>query len=212
VRIYNFKISTHVVWIVSAVAFKILMLSYVYNTLVDEEHIYHIAHGKLLVQMQKREVLNKQASDVVRSYVATEKMLYDRTIVLHGLLRVGAIKVDAMKEIKSTQDEISGLLAKLSALREAAPQLSSMSPYLYLMATYRRTEQDVLMARFDYNSAVDEYNTVLNEFPTKIISRAFDFKNVEFFVADKDAETAPSVADIRRASLPDRPASKGRIS
>jgi LemA protein len=182
------------------VAVKVAGLAYIYNALVDERHVYHIAHGKLLLQMQKRDVLNRQAADVVRKYVAVEKMLYDRTIVLNGLLRVGAIRVDAMKEIGRTRDEIAGLMASLSALREAAPMLSSMSPYLYLMATYRRTEQDVVEARVQYNWAVDEYNTFLNEFPVRFFSHTLGFRNVEFFVADEDAVDAPLVADLRRTS------------
>lgn len=191
-RIAGREIPSHIVWIVSAVTIKIFILSYTYNRLVDEEHIYHIAHGNLVVQMQKREALNKKTLEAVETYVAVEKRLYDRVIVLSGLLRVGAVT-----EAKRTRDEIAGLAARLSALREASPRLTSTSPYLYLMETYRGTEQDVAAARAEYNGAVDEYNTFLKEFPINFFAKIYRFKIKKFFTADKDAIMAPLVAQRR---------------
>ncbi|MBF0566848.1 MAG: LemA family protein, partial [Nitrospirae bacterium] len=125
-------------------------------------------------------------------YVNMEQRVMDILVTLNGAARVGATNYDNGK-IAQMKDELIQLLARLSLLAEASPNLQAKGPYLYYMNTIHGTEQGVITARLNYNRAVYEYNMFLDLFPYRIFAKMYGFQKVPFFEASKEAHTIPEV-------------------
>jgi LemA protein len=83
----------------------------------------------------------------------------------------------------------------LQRLQEAYPELKSQQGYATLLSQLEGTENRITIARTDYNSAVQAYNTRIRTFPdavgAKVIYGAKPM--VPFQAVTPGAETAPSV-------------------
>src|SRR5208283_1608832 len=131
----------------------IIVMKFVYNKMIDEEHFLLISHGRLEAELQKREDLNRNALEAVNVYVETEEDLINRLITLAGEVKTGANAA----RIMANRGEIERLVNSMDILVMMSPRLKSKGPYLYLMEIFSATENGVLAARLHYNKAVCEY-------------------------------------------------------
>ncbi|MBF0564616.1 MAG: LemA family protein [Nitrospirae bacterium] len=178
--------------VVVAVLTKMTLNVLIYNRFVDEAHFMEIAYGRLATELIKRKTVNTMAADAVTAYVNMERRVMDVLVTLNGAVRAGAGNYDSY-EVSRMQDELRQLLARLSLLAEASPNIKAKGPYLYYMETIYRTEQGVIAARLNYNMAVYEYNMFLDLFPYRIFARLYGFHKVPFFEAGQKAHYVPRV-------------------
>ena len=91
----------------------------------------------------------------------------------------------------------AGVTLSLQRLQEAYPELKSQGNYTTLMSQLEGTENRVTIARADYNTAVQQYNTRIRTFPDAIGAKVFyGAKPMTTFEATTpNADKAPSVAD-----------------
>lgn len=91
----------------------------------------------------------------------------------------------------------AGVTLSLQRLQEAYPELKSQANYTTLMSQLEGTENRVTIARADYNTAVQQYNTRIRTFPDAIGAKVFyGAKPMTTFEATTpNADKAPSVAD-----------------
>ena len=57
------------------------------------------------------------------------------------------------------------------------------------------TENRINVARVDYTTAVQDYNTTRNSFPAVLTAGLLGFKEAAFFEAEPGSRTAPNVGD-----------------
>jgi LemA protein len=88
---------------------------------------------------------------------------------------------------------LSGALRQLFALSEAYPDLKANQNFLSLQEELSSTESRVAYARQFYNDSVLGYHNKLDTFPTIFIAKLGNFSRREFFEAELDARTPPSV-------------------
>ena len=83
----------------------------------------------------------------------------------------------------------------LQRLQEAYPELRSQGNYTTLMSQLEGTENRIAIARRDYNSAVQSYNTTIRTFPAAVGAKIFYGAKpmTPFAATTPGAETAPSV-------------------
>ena len=83
----------------------------------------------------------------------------------------------------------------LQRLQEAYPELKSQGNYTTLMSQLEGTENRIVIARKDYNDAVQAYNTRIRTFPDAIGAKVFYGAKpmVPFQATTPGAETAPTV-------------------
>ena len=83
----------------------------------------------------------------------------------------------------------------LQRLQEAYPELKSQGNYTTLMSQLEGTENRITIARRDYNSAVQAYNTKIRTFPDAVGAKIFYGAKpmVPFAATTPGAETAPTV-------------------
>ena len=94
-------------------------------------------------------------------------------------------------------------LGRLLVLQEAYPQLRSTESFMKFQDSLEGTENRIAVARDDYNTAVQDYNTTRGNFPTVISAKLFGFGPEPFFKAEEAAKQVPKVdADSLRRNQP----------
>jgi len=112
--------------------------------------------------------------------------------------------------ILEANNSFGGTIGRLLSLQENYPQLRSNELFMNVQTELSGTENRINVARTDYNSAVQDYNTTRNSFPAVLTAGLLGFKEEPFFQADPGARTAPDIGDpnsIRRQNAPAAPPS-----
>ncbi|MBF0465137.1 MAG: LemA family protein [Nitrospirae bacterium] len=169
--------------------YKSLVHAFIYNQLVDEEHIYDISANNLKSEEQRRLQVLESAGKAANMYMETENKLFNLLVELNGLLRTGT-NYAAQEQTKS---EIVRLLSVLSYLGERSPELMAKGPFLYLMDIMAATEKRIAYARTNYNVAVYEYNDYIYLFPYNIFAKNLGFHEKQFYKSEEGAEHVPMV-------------------
>jgi LemA protein len=76
---------------------------------------------------------------------------------------------------------------------ENYPDLKATQNFQDLQKQLEGTENRIAVARNDFNSAVNVYNTKVRSFPMNIFAGMFGFKVKEGFKAEAGSEKAPEV-------------------
>ena len=150
---------------------------------------------------QRRSDLIPNLVNTVAGYAAQEKS------VLIGVTQARAqathVSIDAstvndpakFAQFQEAQDKLSGVLGRLMAISENYPDLKSNQNFLALQAQLEGTENRIEIARRDYNSAVQDYNTELVTIPGSIWAATMykSYKQATPFSASAAAQSAPVV-------------------
>jgi LemA protein len=150
----------------------------------------------------------QRRADLVPNLVATVQgeAVQERTVlteVTEARAKATTVNVNAstltdpatFQRFQQAQDQLSGALGHLLAIREAYPDLKSNEAFQTLMSQLEGTENRIAIARRDYNDAVRDYNTTLRVLPTSIWAATFyhDAKPMQLFGASDAAQSAPTV-------------------
>jgi LemA protein len=76
---------------------------------------------------------------------------------------------------------------------EAYPQLQATQNFRMLQDQLAEVENEIAVARRDYNEAVRRYNTYIRQFPYVITAKLFRYKRKQPYQAPPEAEQAPTV-------------------
>jgi len=148
-----------------------------YNELVDMEHFLEVAHGRLLVEMQRKQDVVSGCRNAVALYANMEGKLQDRLIELHRLTKTYGSRAQI---VKGEALEITKLVRELDLLIEKYPGLKSKGPYVLLMETLQQTGYQVIVERLNYNNWTYSYNVTCRLFPHRIVAVVFGFKEKPF--------------------------------
>ena len=156
---------------------------HIYNELIDMEHFLQVAHGRLLVEMQRKVDVLSQCRQAVSRYAAMEEKIQDRLIVLHQLTKIHG---PGARIVKDEGLEISHLIRELDLLIEKYPALKSKGPYVLLMETIQETGLKVITERINYNQWTYKYNVMRFFFPYNVVAWAFGFEGQPFLQGPLD--------------------------
>jgi LemA protein len=148
-----------------------------YNELVDMEHFLEVAQGRLLVEMQRRQVVVAGCRDAVDAYANMEGQLQDRLIELHRMTKTHGSRSEV---VKGEVVAIRRLIRELDLLIEKYPGLRSKGPYLLLMETIQQTGYQVITERLNYNNWTYNYNLMCRLFPHRIVAMLCGFREHPF--------------------------------
>jgi LemA protein len=170
-----------------------------YNGMVSKDENVKAKWGAVESQYQRR-------SDLIPNLVATVKGAanFEKSTLVEvtdARARATSIQVDPTKldpssiqKYQAAQGQLSTALGRLLVASENYPDLKSNSNFTNLQASLEGTENRINVARLDYNSAVQEYNTSIRSFPAVITARLFGFNEKGSFEAEAGAEKAPKVS------------------
>jgi LemA protein len=151
-------------------------------------------------QYQRRADLVPNLVETVKGYARQEQDTL--TKVVEARAAATAIKVDAstitdpekFKQFQQAQAQLSGALGRLIAISEAYPDLKSNQNFLALQSQLEGTENRIAIARRDYISAVQAYNTEVRTFPGVLWAKLFwGAKAMQTFETTPENQSAPSV-------------------
>ena len=154
-------------------------------------------------QYQRRADLIPNLVSTVKGYAAHEK---DTLIaVTNARAIVGSIQVtknllenpQAMQQFQQAQGQLGSALKRLLVVSERYPDLKANQNFLALQSQLEGTENRISVARRDYITSTERYNTEIRTFPGKLWHGFLysDLKLREAYTATtQDAETAPKVS------------------
>ena len=154
-------------------------------------------------QYQRRADLIPNLVSTVKGYAAHEK---DTLIaVTNARAKVGSIQVtknllenpQAMQQFQQAQGQLGSALKRLLVVSERYPDLKANQNFLALQSQLEGTENRISVARRDYITSTERYNTEIRTFPGKLWHGFLysDLKLREAYTATtQDAETAPKVS------------------
>jgi LemA protein len=88
-------------------------------------------------------------------------------------------------------NSFGGTIGRLLSLQENYPQLRSVESFMKVQDELAGTENRINVARQDFTTAAQDYNTTRNSFPTVLTAGLFGFKEEPYFQADPSAQQAP---------------------
>jgi LemA protein len=100
---------------------------------------------------------------------------------------------EKIQQFQQAQNQLGGALSRLLVVAEQYPQLQATQNFRDLQAQLEGTENRIKVSRNDFNSAVQEYNSVVRRFPNNLFAGMFGFHTKEGFVAESGSEKAPKV-------------------
>jgi len=153
-------------------------------------------------QFQRRADLIPNLVETVKGYAQQERETL--TAVIEARAKATSIQVDArtvddpqkLQQFQQAQDQLSGALSRLMAVSERYPELKSNQNFLALQSQLEGTENRIAVARRDFITAVERYNTEIRTFPGRIWHSVLysDMQIRESFEATaQDAQQAPQV-------------------
>ena len=176
--------------VIAVVVILVGFLIVSYNGLVRSRNQVENAWSQIDVQLKRRLDLIPNLVETVKGYAAHERETLEAVINARNSALAAADTPPAQAEANNM---LSGALRQLFALSEAYPDLKANQNFLALQEELTATEGRVAYARQFYNDSVLKYDNKLESFPTVIIAKMFNFEAKEYFEADDQARTAPTV-------------------
>jgi LemA protein len=170
------------------------------NSVPTAEEQVNAAWGNLQSEYQRRADLIPNLVETVKGYAKQEKdVLTEVTEARANANRVtlSADDLDDPAKVRAfneAQSRLTNAIIPLQRLQEAYPELKSNQNFLTLQSQIEGTENSILVARRDYNEAVQDYNTTIRTLPDAIGAKIiYGAKPKVPFEAAAGAQTAPKV-------------------
>ena len=174
---------------IGIIAVIVLYFIAVYNGLVARRTQSREAWATIDTQLKRRYDLIPNLVETVRGAAAHEKDTL--TAVIDA--RNAAMSARGVDGRAAAETELTGALNKLFALGEAYPTIRANENFLELQRELADTETKIQSARQFYNTVVMGLNTAIEQFPSNIVARMFNFTPEKMFEIDDAERAAPKV-------------------
>jgi len=165
--------------------------------------------------VKKEEKVKQQWSEVNNSYQRRLDLVPNLVNVVKGqadfekgtLVKIAEARAKASAAITTTgeptaaninatenaQNELAAAANRFIAVVENYPQLKGTEAFRGLQTQLEGTERRVKFARKDFNEAVQDYNSSVRSFPTKLVAGIFGFQTKTGFQSDTGADKAVEI-------------------
>lgn len=169
-----------------------------YNGVVKKDEVVQKAWGNVETQYQRRaDLIDNLVSTVKGSAKFEQETL---TGVIEARAKATSVQVNAndlspekIAQFQQAQGELSGALSRLLVSVERYPELRTTEQFQTLMAQLEGTENRIAVARNDFNTAVNAYNSSVRTFPTNLVAGLGGFQQKGYFKAAEGSDKAPKV-------------------
>ena len=159
------------------------------NRLVTLEESVDAAWSEIDNQLQRR-------SDLIPNLVATVQGFADQEQEVFGQIadaRARLAGAQGVSETAESYEELQGALSRLLVVVESYPQLRSNENFIRLQDELAGTENRISVARRRYNEVVQQFNTRIRLFPTRMVANRLGYEEREYFEISEAAREVPSV-------------------
>jgi len=180
-------------WVVLSVVVVIVIWAIsVYNSLVAMRQRTNQAFADIDVQLKQRHDLIPNLVETVRGYATHERGTLEAVVQA----RNAAMAAPGVEQKVAAENVLTGALRQMFALSESYPDLKANQNFQQLQAELSDIENKLAASRRFFNSAVQEYNTGIQQFPAALFASIFGFSQRPFFDLGGDRaqlEQAPNV-------------------
>jgi len=180
-------------WVVlGVIVVFVLWIIMIYNQLVAMRQRVSQAFADVDVQLKQRHDLIPNLVETVKGYAAHERGTLEEVVKA----RNAAMSAQGPEQKVAAENMLSGALRQLFALSEAYPDLKANQNFQQLQSELSDIENKLAAARRFFNSAVQEYNTGIQQFPAALFAGSLGFSPRTFFDVGEDRpqlEKAPQV-------------------
>ncbi len=153
-----------------------------FNGLVSLKNRVAEAWSDIEVQMKVRYNLIPNLVETVKGYMGHERETLEKVIQARGAAMANQGSPDSQAQ---SENLLSGALKSLFALSESYPELKADSAFLNLQSGLTEVEDKIQAARRYYNGSVRDLNIKIEQFPSNLVARGFDFVQAAFFELDE---------------------------
>lgn len=169
-----------------------------YNGLVKKQETVKRQWSEVQNAYQRRVDLVPNLVNTVRGGANFEQTTL--TEIAEARSRAGSVQVSSTdvtaagyEAQKKAQDALAAAANRLLIVIEKYPELQGQRAFTTLQTQLERTELRIKVARKDFNGAIQEYNSTVRNFPTKLVAGILGFKPKDGFRSDAGAETATEI-------------------
>ena len=180
-----------------------------YNRFQQQDEAVKAAWSEVVNQYQRRADLVPNLVNTVKGFAAQEQKVF--IDVTEARARVGTIQAtpelvndpQAFQKFEAAQGQLTQALKSLIAVSESYPQLKSDANFRDLQAQLEGTENRITVARNRYIQAVQDYNTLIRQFPTNLTAMMFKYPAKQNFTVQNETEIShPPTVDFGGSSAP----------
>ncbi len=166
--------------VVVIVAILAVVVVSMYNGLVQSNVKAQEAWSGITVQLKRRADLIPNLVEAVKGYAAHESGVFEK--VTEARAAVAGAAENSPAAAAKADGELTSALKSLFAVAENYPDLKASSNFLDLQSQVTDTEDKISASRRFYNSAVNDFNTKRQVFPTNIFAGMLGFNaDKEFY-------------------------------
>jgi LemA protein len=188
--------STVVTWLViGAIVLLVAWIIMIYNGLVAMRQRVNQAFSDIDVQTKQRHDLIPNLVETVKGYAGHERGTLEAVVAARNAAitaQSGGVAAQAAAE-----NMLSGALRQLFALSEAYPDLKASQNFQQLQRELSDIENKIAAARRFFNSAVQEYNTGIQQFPAALFAGSMGFTPKQFFDVGEERKTLEQAPQVK---------------
>ncbi len=158
-----------------------------YNGLVKKDEHISFQWNEVQNNYQRRLDLIPQVVNTVRGGAEFEKGILEQVTQARAKamqVQTSRVSAAALEAQSQAQDELALTFNKLLINVERYPEIKGTRAFKDLQVQLEGTERRIKVARKDFNEAVQDYNSAVRSFPTKILSGILGFPERKGFTAD----------------------------
>src|SRR5918997_2348179 len=172
-------------------ALMIVWIVVTWNSFIKARNKVEEAWSGIDVQLKRRHDLVPNLVETVKGYAAHER----ETLQNVTEARLAAVEAGEPAAIERAEARLTSALGSINALAEAYPELRAADNFQRLQAELAGIEDEIQASRRIYNSNVQHYNTLTQQFPTLLLAGPMSFTPRAFFEIEAPTErNVPQVA------------------
>ena len=169
-----------------------------YNKLVKREEVVKSDWAQVENQYQRRIDLIPNLVETVKGYATHEQETFLEVTIARAKatqlnIDAGNLTAENLQQFNEVQGELSQSLSRLMAVIENYPDLKANENFIMLQGQLEGTENRISVERKRFNESVNRYNTYRQCFPKNIAAAILRFKEINYFEAERGAQTTPNV-------------------
>jgi LemA protein len=176
-------------WILWGALGALVLFVILYNRLVALRQTRRNAFSDIDVQLKNRHDLIPNLVETVKGYATHEKGILEQVTAA----RAAAMRGGTIADKAQAEGALGTAMMNMMAVAENYPQLKADANYRQLQSDLSDVENKIAAARRFFNSATNEYNTGIEQFPAVLIAKTFGFKQEPFFELSAQEQAAASV-------------------
>jgi LemA protein len=173
-------------WVLWGIVAFLGLLILLYNRLVALRQTRKNAFSDIDVQLKLRYDLIPNLMETVKGYATHEKGIFEKVTEA----RASAMRAGSIGERAQAESALSGAMMNLMAVAENYPTLKANENFRQMQSDLSDIENKIAAARRFFNNATGEYNAAIQQFPSVIVARLFNFHEEPFFELDAAEQQA----------------------